>query len=49
MPSKDGVLVVTHDVDMSTTTDVAELYEDRKAKIKAPCWDDELEEMEGMF
>jgi hypothetical protein len=49
MPSLDGRLVVSHDVEMSGTTNVEHLYRDRKSKIKAICFDDEQEEMEGWF
>ena len=47
--SKDGQLVLTHDIDLSLTTNVSELYPERKRKINAWCIDGELEEMCDWF
>lgn len=41
--------MLMHDIDLSLTTNVEEIFPDRKRKINAPCIDGEEENLEDFF
>ena len=45
----DGHCVITHDIEVATTTDVADVFPDRRKVVRAPCVDGEPEEMDSWF
>ena len=47
--TKDGALVLNHDIELDETTDVADWakFADRRTRVVAPCYDGEEDQVEG--